>query len=100
MIKGAKAYVDFQKSCIPMWLWKWITWGLKIEMLNVLEKSLKWPCFWVLPLLLTPYFNLKHYYQLSQGILLNQGWNLVPQYLMHEIQNNYGNNKQKNSEDI
>jgi hypothetical protein len=33
-----------------------------------------------------PCFNLKPCYLQSEGILLNQGRNSVPQYLMHKIQ--------------
>jgi hypothetical protein len=40
-----------------------------------------------------PLFNFKPCYPQSQETLLNQGWNIIPQYLMHEIQSNCGNNK-------
>jgi len=45
-----------------------------------------------------PYFNLKPCYLQSEGILLNQGRNSVPQYLKHKISSNYHSNKHSSSE--
>jgi hypothetical protein len=69
-----------------------------VDRCRIIEKSVTWPCFWVLLSTPTPYFKLKPCYLQSEGILLNQGRNLVPQYLMHKISSNYGSNKHSSSE--
>ncbi len=45
-----------------------------------------------------PYFHLKPCCLQIEEILLNEGWNLIPQYLMQGIHNNYDNTKHINIE--
>jgi hypothetical protein len=51
---------------------------------------------------LGPLFNPYPLFQFqtsqNQETLLNQGLNIIPQYLMHGIQSNCGNNKHSSSE--
>jgi hypothetical protein len=48
--------------------------------------------------LFNPYPSFQFQTSQSQETLLNQGLNIIPQYLMHGIQSNCGNNKHSSSE--
>ncbi len=65
-----------------------------------IEKSIKWPWFWILISPPNPYFNLKPCHSQNEGVLLNQGWHFVPQDLMYKIQNNCGNSKHSKKEGV